>query len=226
MNHKFKSTFLAVVLSVTFTYAQDKNPVIENIITEATENSQLQVLAHELLDVIGPRLVGTPEMKQAHDWAVTKYKSWGIEAKNEQWGEWKAWERGVTHIDMISPRIQTLDGMQLAWNPSTGPKGVTAEVITLPTVKDSMEFQNWLKNAKGKLVLTSEYQITGRPDYNWEEFATEESFAKMKSERDSMSDVFRDNIRRTGYNSRSIIEALENAGAAGIISSYWSKAFG
>jgi len=48
----------------------------------------------------------------------------------------------------------------------------------------------------------------------------------MKAERDSMSDAFRANTRRTGYNSRSIIEALENAGAAGIISSYWSKAFG
>lgn len=211
------------MLAVT---AQEKNTVIDNMIKEANENSQLEILGHELLDVIGPRLVGTPEMKQAHDWAVATYEKWGIPAKNEQYGEWKAWQRGVSHIDMVSPRIQSLDGMQLAWSPSTGPKGVTAEVITLPTVKDSIEFKKWLSNAKGKFVMISEYQKTGRPDYNWEEFATPESFEKMKNDRDSLSRAFQDNMRRTGYTSRSVIEALENAGAVGIVSSYWSKAFG
>ncbi len=206
--------------------AQEKNAVIDNMIKEANENSQLEILGHELLDVIGPRLVGTPEMKQAHDWAVDTYEKWGIPAKNEQYGEWKSWQRGVSHIDMVSPRVQSLDGMQLAWSPSTGPEGVTAEVITLPTVKDSIEFKNWLPNAKGKFVMISEYQMTGRPDYNWEEFATPESFEKMKKDRDSLSKAFRDNMRNTGYNSRSVIEALENAGAVGIVSSYWSKAFG
>ncbi len=226
MNYKFKLAIAILLCFGSHLQAQPKNHVIDNIIKEATENSQLEVLAHELLDVIGPRLVGTPQMKQANDWAVSKYQSWGIDAKNEQWGEWKSWERGISHIDMVSPRVQTLDGMQLAWNPSTGPKGVTAEVIALPMVKDSMEFQNWLKNTKGKFVMTSEYQMTGRPDENWEKYATEESFAKMKKERDSLSDIFRDNLRRTGYTSRNIHEPLEKAGAVGIVSSYWSKAFG
>src|SRR6478735_7443668 len=72
--------------------------LISKIVAEATENSQLEKLAHELLDGIGPRLVGTPQMKQANDWAVEKYKSWGIAAKNEQWGEWRGWERGASHI--------------------------------------------------------------------------------------------------------------------------------
>ena len=33
--------------------------------------------------------------------------------------------------------------------------------------------------------MISMKQPTGRPDYNWEEFATEESFQKMKDERDA-----------------------------------------
>src|SRR5471030_222628 len=69
------------------------NPVIENIVKEETDNSQLQQMAHELFDRIGPRLVGTSLMKKANDWAVAKYTGWGISAKNEQWGEWKGWER-------------------------------------------------------------------------------------------------------------------------------------
>ncbi|RXJ52937.1 M20/M25/M40 family metallo-hydrolase [Gelidibacter gilvus] len=206
--------------------AQEKNAVIENIIKEANENSQLEILGHHLMDVIGPRLVGTPQMKQAHDWAVDTYAKWGIPAENQQYGEWKAWERGITHIDMISPRVQSLAGTQLSWSASTGPKGVTAEVINLPTVKDSLDFKNWLKNVKGKFVMISEYQITGRPDYNWEEFATPESFEKMKKDRDSLTKEFYANMRRTGYTARNIHEALESAGAAGIVSSYWSKGFG
>ncbi len=227
MKNKFAYSFAVfALLSVSFIQAQSTESVVESILEEATENSQLERLAHEMLDVIGPRLVGTPQMKQANDWAVAQYGKWDISARNEKWGEWRAWERGITHIDMVYPRIQSLDGMQLAWNPSTGPKGITAEVITLPTVKDSMEFNNWLKNVKGKFVMTSMYQITGRPDYNWEEFATEESFEKMKKERDSISTEWYANLKRMGYNSRSINQALEEAGAAGIVTSYWSKAFG
>ena len=106
--------------------AQTSNSVVENIIKEANENSQLVTLAHELMDVVGPRLVGTPQMKQANDWAVAKYKGWGIEARNEQWGEWRGWDRGITHVDMIYPRVHSLEARQLAWSPSTSKKAKPA----------------------------------------------------------------------------------------------------
>ena len=224
---KLLSTLLILVLLAANTLiAQDKDPIIEGIIKEATENSQLERLGHELMDVVGPRLVGTPQMKQANDWTVAQYAKWGIAARNEQYGEWRGWERGITHIDMVYPRVQSLDGTQLAWSPSTGKKGVTAEVIVLPTVNDSLAFAKWLPNVKDKLVMISMKQPTGRPDYNWEEFATEESFARMKAERDEQSKAWRKNISNTGYDRRSIIKALEDAGAAGLISSSWSRGFG
>jgi carboxypeptidase Q len=221
---KFSALFL---LLGSFTLqAQEKDSVIDNIIKEATENSQLERLGYELMDKIGPRLVGTPQMKKANDWAVNKYTSWGIPAKNEKWGEWRGWERGITHIDMVHPRLQSLDGTQLAWNPSTSGEGVTAELIVLPMVKDSLTFDNWLPNVKGKLVMISMNQPTGRPDYNWEEFATEASFEKMKKNRDEQTDAWRDNMKNTGYDRRTLPEALESAGAAGIVASNWSKGFG
>jgi carboxypeptidase Q len=216
---------LAIFLSGNL-IAQDKDPVIEAIIKEANENSQLERLGHELLDVVGPRLVGTPQMQKANDWAVSQYTKWDIDARNEKWGEWRGWERGITHIDMVYPRLQSLDGTQLAWNPGTGKKGVTAEVIVLPTVSDSIAFANWLPSVNGKIVLISMKQPTGRPDYNWEEFATEESFAKMKADRDTQTKDWRENIKNTGYDRRSIIKALEDAGAAGLVSSLWSRGFG
>tara|TARA_B100000929_G_scaffold251899_1_gene212083 strand:+ start:2306 stop:3859 length:1554 start_codon:yes stop_codon:yes gene_type:complete len=213
-------------LSVSLTSAQSQQEMVEKIVKEAEENSQLENLAHELLDVVGPRLVGTPQMKQANDWAVEKYTNWDISARNEEWGKWKGWERGITHIDMVSPRIQSLEGRQLAWSPSTGKKPVTAEVIIIPEAKDSLDFLQKIKAVKGKFVMISMPQPTGRPDDNWEEWATEDSFEKMKTERDSLNDLWDARLEKTGLSRRELPKALEDAGAAGIISSYWSRGFG
>jgi len=221
------SIFLSICVFLgSFVFAQKETSHLQNIIKEAQENSQLESLAQELLDGIGPRLVGTPQMKNAHDWAVSKYQQWGIEARNEPFGTWRGWERGLSHMDMLEPRVQSLRGTQLAWSPSTSKKGVTAEVITLPKVAHPEEFKAWLPNVKGKIVLISRMEPTGRPDYNWEKYATKESFEKMKIERDSLYNNWSENMENTGYNSRSIIEVLENAGAVGLISSYWSRGFG
>ncbi len=206
--------------------AQTQEQIVAAIEKEGTENSQLEQLAYELMDLNGPRLVGTPEMKSAHDWAVNTYKKWGIAAENQQWGTWKGWQRGITHVDMVSPRIASLHATQLAWNPSTGNKGVTATLITLPNFADSLAFVKWLPNVKGKIVMVSMLQPTGRPDENWEEFATKESFQKMKSQRDSLEKAWRQNINNTGYTSRNINAAFEKAGAVGIAQSRWSEGFG
>ena len=116
--------------------------------------------------------------------------------------------------------------MQLAWSPSTKKKGVTAELEVMPMVSNKLEFDNWLKGVKGKFVMKDMKQPTGRPDYNWEEFATPESFEKMKEERDNQTQEWRSNLRKTGYGFRAIDQAIEDAGAVGIISSNWSRGFG
>src|ERR1700750_1598328 len=148
--------FLLSLVMLNFTEAQNKDSLlVQQVVKEANENSQLQKMAHQLFDVIGPRLVGTPQMKKANDWAVSNYSSWGITARNEQWGEWRGWERGVTHIDLVSPRVRSLEGMMLAWSPGTQGKTVTGETILIPDVADSIAFQKWLPAVKGKLVLIS-----------------------------------------------------------------------
>ncbi|MBC7849461.1 MAG: M20/M25/M40 family metallo-hydrolase [Chitinophagaceae bacterium] len=221
------SLFLVLFLVRSASLAQSNDSIIIAAIQkEATENSQLEKLAHELMDGVGPRLVGSPQMQQAHDWAVSKYKTWDITARNEKWGDWRGWERGISHIDMVSPRIKSLEGMQLAWSPSTGGKAVTGETIIVPDLADSASFQQWLPNVKGKFVLISMNQPTGRPDYNWEEFGVKESFEKMKKARTAQTDAWRTRISKTGYNARTLPVALEKAGAVGIVMSNWSAGFG
>ena len=225
MIHGLRLLVLLVFFSLSL-YAQDKNQIVEGIVREATENSQLERLGYEVTDLIGPRLVGTPEMQKAHDWAVEKYESWGIPARNEQWGEWRGWERGVTHIDLISPRVATLEGTMLAWSPGTNGKPETAGLIILPDLPDSDAFQKWLPEVKGKFVLISMHQPTGRPDYNWEEYATPESYEKMKNEKAEATKAWNSRLEKTGLDRRTLPRALEDAGAAGILMSYWSGGFG
>ena len=83
---------------------------------------------------------------------------------------------------MTYPRNRSLTGMQLAWSPSTKKNGVTAELEVMPMVSNKLEFDSWLEGVKGKFVMKDMKQPTGRPDYNWEEFATPESFEKMKKD--------------------------------------------
>lgn len=200
--------------------------IVQQIIQEENNNSQLKKLAHQLFDVIGPRLTGTPQLKQAQDWLLNNYKSWDISAHNEQWGEWRGWERGVSHIDLISPRVRSLEGMMLAWSPGTNGKTVTAETVILTDAADSIAFQKWLPAVKGKFVLISMPQPTGRPDDNWEQFGLKESIDQMKKERTAEMQAWQARIKKTGLTAKTLALALENAGALGLIQSNWSQGWG
>ena len=222
--------FIGSSLSAQFGNFQRKqkpvDPVIQHMINEETSNSQLHQIAHELMDKIGPRLVGTPKMQQAHDWAVEKYKGWGISARNEKWGEWRGWERGITHIDMIAPWVKTLEGTQLAWSPGTKGKTVTADVVIFPDLADSNAYAKWMPTVKGKFVMINMAQPTGRSEDNWKEYGTQNSINKMHDLRDSISNAWNSRLRKAGYAARTLPLALEKAGAAGILTNNWSRGFG
>ncbi len=219
---------LLLIISFFFSialYAQD-TALIKNLVADAKQSSMLEKLGTQLTDRIGPRLVGSSQMKAAHDWVIDTYKSWSIPAENQQYGQWQGWERGVSHIDMMHPRVQSLRGTQLAWSPETPANGITAEVVMIPFAADSLQFLKQLASVKGKIVMISMPQPTGRTDDNWEKFARKESFEKMKAEREKQTADWRIQMARIGYTERTIPAALEKVGAAGVISSYWSRAYG
>ena len=221
---RFTAAFVALIFSLHV--SAQSHEVIKNICKDAMENSQLEVLGRELIDGIGPRLVGSSQMKKAHDWVVEKYKSWGIAAENQQWGEWRGWERGLSQITMISPRTKNINGIQLAWSPKTPKEGISAEIMLLPYAADSISFTKLLPQVKGKIVMISMLQPTGRTDNDWEKYARKEDFEKMKATRTTQTQAWAKRITNTGFNPKNIDSVLERAGAVGIISSYWSFANG
>lgn len=201
------------------------DPVIQQIWQEGMERSQVYPLAQALLDSIGPRLTGSPGQRAAHDWAVALYRSWGIEARNEQYGTWRGWRRGVTHIDLVRPRVRTLEGTMLAWSPGTRGR-VEAEAVVLPETTDSAAIGAWLPAIRNKFVLVSFAEPTCRPDDNWEQWATPTSFERMVAARDSARAAWDERIRATGLPFRELARRLEQAGARGVLTSRWSRGWG
>lgn len=116
------------------------NPAIKRIWQIGMDSSRVEALGQVLLDSIGPRLTGSPGMLAASDWAIAQYKAWGIDAKRENYGTWRGWRRGVSHIDLVAPRTRSLEGTMLAWSPGATGKPVKAEAIVLPKFEDSSEF--------------------------------------------------------------------------------------
>lgn len=222
MNKKhllLKLIFLGSLSINAQNFHQDKSDMYLKIIDEVQQNNQLENLAHELLDNIGPRLVGSPEMKKAHDWVVSTYTEWGIQAENNAYGTWKAWQRGTTEISLTYPRIKSLEGTQLAWNAPTK-KTVEAEVILMPVFKNTVDFERWSTTVKGKIVLVSQYQESGRSEQQWKEQATEEDYNHYKSQKTAALKEWSQSLKNTGKTLREIVVYLETKGAAGFIQSY------
>jgi hypothetical protein len=113
-----------------------------------------------------------------------------------------------------------------SWCPPTKKGGVSGEIIILGDMPDSLTFLKWLPKVKGKFVLISQPQPTGRPDKDWEEFALPKSFDSLKAVRKRMTEGWNDRIRRTGFKADTLPEVLEAAGAAGAFISRWSGGLG
>src|SRR5471032_1892909 len=97
------------------TLSAQSDPTIQRIWRLGMDSSHVQQLSQALFDSVGPRLTGSPGILAASNWAINQYKSWGIEAKREPYGTWRGWRRGASHIDLVEPRVRSLEGLMLAW---------------------------------------------------------------------------------------------------------------
>jgi hypothetical protein len=113
--------------------------VYTQIRMEETNNSKIMWIIHEIADVYGPRVTGTPNLKAADDWAVKTMTSWGLSnAHLEPWtfqppsaaAPVPGWENIELSAEAVAPFHGQLLVQPLAWTPST--KGaVTAQVVMI-----------------------------------------------------------------------------------------------
>jgi len=210
------------------------DPVIRQMWQEGMEDgSQAYALAQVLMDSIGPRLTGSPGYVRSAEWLESVYASWGIDVDRHEYGTWRGWERGITHVDLIEPRVRTLNATMMAWSPGSGGI-VEAEVIALPELQSEAEFEAWLPQVAGKAVSISFPEPTCRAPESWEENATPASYRRMQEERQAAEQSWTRSLLVAAGMERgsargaeaTVSQRLEQAGAAAIFRALWSDGWG
>lgn len=120
---------------------------------EGLNRSQVMDHAWWLSDVYGPRLTGSPGIKQAGDWAVKRLTEWGLaSAHQETWKFGKGWSLQRFSAHLLEPQIQPLIGFPKAWTPGTNGL-VTADVVQV-SIRTEADFDQYRGKLAGKVVLT------------------------------------------------------------------------
>jgi carboxypeptidase Q len=126
---------------------------VARIKDEGLNRSQVMPTLSHLTDVIGPRLTGSPGMKQANEWTRDTLRSWGLQNSHlEAWGPFgRGWSLSKFSIQVVSPQCIPLIAYPRAWSPGLDGT-VIAEVARLDakTVADLDKLKGKLR---GKVVM-------------------------------------------------------------------------
>lgn len=103
--------------------------------------SQVMQTASYMLDVLGPRLSGSPGIRKSGEWVVEKMKGWGFTGTAlEPWptdptgtnnGFPRGWQNSKFYLHATTPNAFPISGMSQAWTPGT--KGLVSGECVLVT---------------------------------------------------------------------------------------------
>jgi len=125
----------------------------EQIRTEALSHSHVMEYASALMDGIGPRLTGSPNVKRANEWTRDQLTAMGCaNAHLEDWGEFgMAWEQENTWVRMTSPDKAVFIAQAAPWSPAT--KGAVSAGASWADMKEEKDFEKYKGKLSGKIVL-------------------------------------------------------------------------
>ncbi|HEX5473957.1 MAG TPA: M28 family peptidase [Vicinamibacterales bacterium] len=112
---------VSVVTLTLFAQAPSVADMNARLRAEETNHSKIMWIMHEISDVHGPRLTGSPGLRAAQDWAVATMKSWGLSnVKLEPWDfNHQGWQNDELEANVLQPFQQPLDVRAVAWTPGT-----------------------------------------------------------------------------------------------------------
>jgi carboxypeptidase Q len=121
---------------------------------EGLQRSKVMELETYLTDVYGPRLTGSPNIKEAAEWAQKTMKDWGLaNVRLEAFPFGRGWQnqRFVAHA--LTPRAYPIIAYPKAWTPGTkGP--VTGEAV-MAVITSEKDFDTFRGKLRGKFVLAT-----------------------------------------------------------------------
>jgi carboxypeptidase Q len=121
---------------------------------EGLQRSKVMEIESYLTDVYGPRLTGSPNMKEAADWATRTMKEWGLANVHlESWPFGRGWQNQSFAAMALTPRAYPLIGYPKAWTPGTN-GSVTGEAI-IAVINEEKDFATFKGRLRGKFVLAT-----------------------------------------------------------------------
>src|SRR3954468_20732407 len=132
--------------------------IVARIKGEAFQRSAVMDTLSWIADVYGPRLTGSPTLRQAAEWARDQLTRWGlVNAALEPNGTAsRGWAIDRFSIDMTEPQYMRITGYPRAWSPSLSSPLVSTPVVVEVRSKD--DFEKYRGKLRGAMVMN------GRPD--------------------------------------------------------------
>jgi len=126
---------------------------ITRIRYEGFRNSKVMELASGLMDSIGERLTGSPNMKRANEWTRDQLTAMGLSnAHLESWGPFgRGWANQYVNVRMTSPDLAPLLAYAKAWTPGTN--GVVTGKCIRVTIDDKKDFDKYRGKLAGMIVM-------------------------------------------------------------------------
>ncbi len=199
-------SLVVILLFVPALWSQEKVDLeaISRIRYEGFHNSKVMEYATGLMDSIGERLTGSPNMKRANEWTRDQLTAAGMSnAHLESWGPFgRGWANQYVNARMTTPDIVPLLVYAKAWTPGTN--GVVTGKCIRVTIEKKEDFEKYKGKLAGMVVITgpdadvkpiaeapykrysdedlaktSEYEIPGeRPPFRMSEIARRRQFQK------------------------------------------------
>ena len=198
--------------------------VAEAIRQEAFENSRVMDFAGYLTDVIGPRLTGSSNMRQAQDWAVDRMRELGLSGiEKEAWGDETAgWDVERVSVHMLEPDYQMVIAYPLALTPGTG--GKVVERAVLADIRSEADLNKYRGRLRGAIVLATPLMPMG-PRMVQDAFRhTDESLKVFETEgrdlliqRHARGQLEQSTFRPEGISASEIEEFYKSEGVAAVL---------
>ena len=177
---------------------------ISRIRYEGFRDSKVMELASGLMDAIGERLTGSPNMKRASEWTRDQLTAMGLSnAHLESWGPFgRGWANQYVNARMTTPDVVPLLVYAKAWTPGTS--GVVTGKCIRANIEKKEDFDKYRGKLAGMIVIigpdaevkpiteapykrlsddelakTGEYEIPGeRPPFRMSEMMRRRQFQK------------------------------------------------
>ncbi len=151
------------------------------ILEEGLQHSHVMDYAGGLIDGIGPRLTGSPNMAKANAWTRDQLTKMGcVNAHLEDWGEFgMGWQQLNTWVRMTEPDTSVFVAQAVPWSPSSnGP--LTAQAISV-VIRDEADIAKYKGKLAGKIVMLGTMREQPPADKPFFERYTDKDLKELES---------------------------------------------